>query len=133
MFNKIDHVGIVVKNTEEIKKVFFNLFGFEVSESLINRDEGFKSTLISKEGVTLELIEPITPDGIIAKFVEKHGLGLHHISFQVDNLDRVISLLRTKEAKLVTDEPQRVDEKSRVVFMHPHTTKGTLIELVERE
>jgi len=86
MIKKFGHVGIVIKNTEELLSLFLNLFGFKISESLTLPEEGFKSTLISKEGMTLELIEPINPEGIIQKFVEKRGGGLHHISIQVDDI-----------------------------------------------
>ena len=133
MIQKFDHVGIVVKNTEEVLSLYSNLFGFKISESLTFPEEGFKSTLISKEGVSLELIEPIGSEGIIQKFVEKHGGGLHHISLQVDDIEVEMKSLKAKGAQLVTDEPQVVKGTSnKGAFIHPRSTHGIMIELIRR-
>jgi methylmalonyl-CoA/ethylmalonyl-CoA epimerase len=133
MIKKLDHVGMVVKNTEEIVLLFSNLFGFQVSESRTFSEEGFKSTLISKEEVTIELIEPVGPEGIIQRFIEKHGGGLHHFSIRVDDIEQEIKALKAKGAQLVSDEPQIVKGTSnKTVFMHPRSTQGILIELIQR-
>jgi methylmalonyl-CoA epimerase len=133
MIKKFDHVGIVIKNTEEVLSLFSNLFGFKISESLTFPEEGFKSTLISKEGVTLELIEPIGPEGIIQKFVEKRGGGLHHISIQVDDIGSEMKSLKAKGVQLLSDEPQLTKGTSnRSTFIHPRSTSGVLIELIHR-
>ena len=86
MINKFDHVGLAVNSAEETVALLSKLFGFEIKESRAEPEAGFKSTLISKEDVTLELIEPIGPQGMIQKFIEKRGAGLHHISIQVADL-----------------------------------------------
>jgi methylmalonyl-CoA/ethylmalonyl-CoA epimerase len=132
MIRKFDHVGIVIKNTEEVASLFSNLFGFKITEPRTFLEEGFRSTLISKEEVTLELIEPIGSEGIIQKFVEKHGGGLHHISIQVDDLEGEIKRLKTQGVKFVNEEPSRVSETSKIVFIHPRSTTGLLIELIQR-
>ena len=133
MIKKFDHVGIVVKNTEDALSLFSNMFGFKISESLTFPEDGFKSTLISKEGVTFELIEPIGSEGIIQKFVEKHGGGLHHISIQVDDIELEMKSLKAKGVQLVSDEPQVVKGTSnKGVFIHPRSTSGILIELIRR-
>jgi methylmalonyl-CoA epimerase len=133
MIKKFDHVGIVVKNTEDVLSLFSNMFGFKISESLTFPEDGFKSTLISKEGVTFELIEPIGSEGIIQKFVEKHGGGLHHISIQVDDIELEMKSLKAKGVQLVSDEPQVVKGTSnKGVFIHPRSTSGILIELIRR-
>jgi methylmalonyl-CoA/ethylmalonyl-CoA epimerase len=133
MIKKLDHVGMVVKNTEEIVLLFSNLFGFQVSEARTFSEEGFKSTLISKEEVTIELIEPVGPEGIIQRFIEKHGGGLHHFSIRVDDIEQEIKSLKAKGAQLVSDEPQMVKGTSnKTVFMHPRSTQGILIELIQR-
>jgi len=132
MIKKFDHVGIVIKDTEEVVSLFSNLFGFKITEPRTFPEEGFRSTLISKEGVTLELIEPIGSEGIIQKFVEKHGGGLHHISIQVDDLEGEIKRLKTQGVTFVNEEPSRVSETSKIVFIHPRSTTGLLIELIQR-
>ena len=132
MIKKFDHVGLVVRNTEAVVSLFSNLFGFKITEPRTFPEEGFRSTLISKEEVTLELIEPIGSEGIIQKFVEKHGGGLHHISIQVDDLEGEIKRLKAQGVKFVNEEPSRVSETSKIVFVHPRSTNGLLIELIHR-
>ena len=129
MITRIDHVGIVVKNTEEVLSAFSNLFGFKIFEKLETPE--FKSTLISKEDVTIELIEPISSEGTVAKFLERGG-GLHHISLRVDDIDKEIKALKAKGARLLSEEPIEATKEARVMFVHPNSTKGTLIELIHR-
>jgi methylmalonyl-CoA/ethylmalonyl-CoA epimerase len=133
MIEKYDHVGMVVTNTEETLAVLSRLFGFQAVESLAQPEAGFKSTLISKSDVTLELLEPVGPQGIIQKFIEKRGGGLHHISIRVTNLEEEIKRLRTEGVQFVSDEPSQVTDNSRIIFVHPRSTGGLLIELVQRD
>lgn len=132
MIMEFDHVAIVVKNIEETAMLFSSLFGFKVSESNQFPDEGFISTLISKEKVTIELIEPVGTEGIIQKFVQKNGYGLHHISLRVDDIEQEIEMLESKGAKLVNKKPRKITETSRIAFMHPSSAAGILIELMHR-
>jgi methylmalonyl-CoA epimerase len=132
MIKKFDHVGMVIKNTEEMVSLFSNLFGFRITEPREFPEGGFKSTLISKEEVTLELIEPMGPEGTIQNFVKKHGGGLHHISIQVDDLKGEIKRLKTLGVQFVNEEPSQVSETSKIVFVHPRSTNGLLIELIQR-
>lgn len=133
MIKNFDHVGVVVKNTEEMVSVFSDLFGFEISESITFPEVGFKSTLLSKEGVTIELIEPMGTEGIIQRFVQKQGWGLHHISIQVDNIGDEMRSLKAKGVELVNEEPQQVrGTPNKTAFIHPHSTRGILIELIQR-
>jgi methylmalonyl-CoA epimerase len=124
---------VVVKNTEEMVSLLSNLFGFEISESITFPEEGFKSTLISKERITLELIEPIGTEGIIQRFVQKQGWGLHHISIQVDDIKHEIKSIKVKGVRFVNEEAQVVKGTSnQTAFIHPHSTQGILIELIQR-
>jgi methylmalonyl-CoA epimerase len=132
MIKKFDHVGTVIKNTEEVVSLFSNLFGFKITEPREFPEEGFRSTMISKEGVTIELIEPIGSGGIIQKFAEKHGGGLHHISIRVDDLEGEIKRLKALGVQFVNEEPSQVSETSKVVFIHPRSVNGLLIELIQR-
>ena len=133
MLKKFDHVGVVVKNTEEMISLLSDLFGFEISESTMFPEEGFKSTLISRESVTIELIEPIGPEGIIQKFIQRQGWGLHHISIQVDNIEHEMASLKAKGVKLVNEEPQTVKgTANKTAFIHPYSIRGILIELIQR-
>lgn len=133
MIEKFDHVGMVVTNTEETLAVLKRLFGFQTVESLAMTKAGFKSTLISKSEVTLELIEPVGPEGIIQKFVEKRGGGLHHISIRVSDLEEEMMRLRAEGVQFVSEEPVQVTDNSRIIFIHPRSAGGLLIELSQRD
>jgi len=133
MLKEYDHVGVVVKDTEETLTVLSGLFGFEVTERQEFPKEGFRSTLVAREKITIELIEPMGPKGIIQKFVSKHGYGLHHISLRVEDIEKAMQTLSTKGAQLLQEKPTRITETSEISFIHPGSTAGILIELMHRE
>jgi methylmalonyl-CoA/ethylmalonyl-CoA epimerase len=131
MIKKVDHVGLVVRDTGESLALLSKLFGFEVIETRAEAEAGFKSTLISKSNVAFELIEPVGPEGMIQRFVEKRGGGLHHISIQVDDLAEEMKRLKALGVQFSSEEPAQVSD-TKVVFIHPRSTNGLLIELIQR-
>jgi methylmalonyl-CoA/ethylmalonyl-CoA epimerase len=132
MIKKFDHVGLAVKDSGETAALLSNLFGFKVIESRAEPQAGFRSTLVSKEDVTLELIEPVGPQGMIQKFIEKRGGGLHHISIQVADLMEEIQRLKGLGVQFASEEAADVAD-SKVIFIHPRSTNGLLIELIQRK
>ena len=132
MIKEFDHVGVVVRDTKETADLFSSLFGFEIAEVQEFPEQGFKSTLVTKGKVTLELIEPIGPEGLIQRFVEKRGYGLHHISLRVDDIGREIEDLESKGAKSLNKKPTRITDTSEIAFLFPGSTAGILIELMHR-
>ena len=132
MIKKFDHIGLAVKNTDETVALLSSLFGFEVAESRTEPEAGFKSTHVSKGDVTLELLEPVGPQGMIQKFIEKRGGGLHHISIQTADLEGEIKRLKALGVQFTSEEPAEI-EGSKLIFIHPRSTNGLLIELIERK
>lgn len=132
MIKKINHIAIVGTSNDEMVSLLTALFGFKVAETQEVPEQGFKSTLINKEDVTFELIEPIGSEGGIAKFLEKRGGGLHHVSLQVDDIDKEVAQLKAKDVKLIGEKPEQPSEGSKVIFIHPSSTGGILIELIEK-
>ena len=132
MIKKFDHVGMAVTDTDEVVALMSKLFGFQIAESREEPAAGFKSTLISSAGVTLELIQPVGSQGMIQKFIEKRGGGLHHISIQVDDLDAEMKRLRTLGVQFASEEAAQVGD-CRVIFIHPRSASGLLVELVQRK
>jgi methylmalonyl-CoA/ethylmalonyl-CoA epimerase len=132
MIEKLDHVGMVVKDTDKTLALLSSLFGFEIAESRTEPEAGFKSTLVSKAGVTLELIEPVGGQGMIQRFVEKRGGGLHHISIRVSDLDAEMKRLKGMGVEFSSEEPAVVSG-NKVIFIHPRSTDGLLIELTQKE
>jgi len=129
MLNKIDHVAIVVNSIEETLKKYSTVFGFKEFEALTDPSGEFKSMLIKADNITLELLQPLNPDGAIAKFLAKNGEGIHHMSFNVSDIKDEMKSLKDKGARLINDEPipASVDQ---VAYVHPKTT-GVLIELIQ--
>jgi methylmalonyl-CoA/ethylmalonyl-CoA epimerase len=132
VIKRFDHIGMVVRNTEETASLLSKLFGLETAEIRTEPAAGFKSTLISRPDLTFELIEPVGQQGMIQKFVEKRGEGLHHISIQVSNIDEEVNRLRALGVQFSSENPMQVTETTRVIFIHPRSTNGLLIELIER-
>jgi methylmalonyl-CoA/ethylmalonyl-CoA epimerase len=131
MIKRINHFAIVGKNTDDRVALFNKLFGFEVLETIPLPREGFKSTTIGKDDVRVELLEPLGHEGAIAKFLEERGTSLHHVSLQVDNLEKVMQELIPKGVKFVSEKPIVVNATDRVNFIHPGSTGGILIEMIE--
>jgi len=133
LLKRIDHIGVMVRDIDEAVKVFSEIFGFrKVDSSSYTDSEGdFKSAKVAAGEVTIELIEPLDPNGSLANFLQKRGEGLHHISIEVDDIDRELELLRTKGVRLINEEAQVVGD-SKVAFVHPAATKGILVELTQR-
>jgi methylmalonyl-CoA/ethylmalonyl-CoA epimerase len=132
MIKNIDHVGLAIQNTEEVADLLSKLFGFEIVETRDELQAGFKSTLISKEEVTLELIQPVGAQGMIQKFIEKRGAGLHHISIRVDDLDAEMKRLKALGVQFTGEEAAQLDD-AKIIFIHPRSTSGLLIELKQRK
>ncbi|HUS70563.1 MAG TPA: VOC family protein [Anaerolineae bacterium] len=132
MIREFDHVGVVVKDTRETAERFSSLFGFEVGECEEFPEKGFKSTFISKEKVTIELIEPLGTAGTIQRFVQKRGYGLHHISLRVDDIEQEIEVLESMGAKPLSSKPTRMTDTTEIAFLDPSSTAGILMELMCR-
>jgi methylmalonyl-CoA epimerase len=131
LLKKIDHIGVMVRDIDEAAKVLSEVFGFRKVESTYADSEGgFKSVQVAVGEVTIELIEP-KPGGSLANFLEKRGEGLHHISIEVDNIDRELELLMTMGVRLINEKAQAVGD-SKVAFVHPAATKGILVELTQK-
>jgi len=81
----------------------------------------------------IELLESTSPDSSVAKFIEKHGEGLHHIAIRVDNIDAALAELKAKGIKLIDETPRNGAGGARIAFVHPRSTHGVLLELCERK
>ena len=131
MMKRIHHVGIVVGKLEEALNLYVNTLGFRQSDVLIpEKGEKIKSVMVSLDGLTIELIEPMDPQGSMQRFLETRGEGLHHFSIEVDDIRKELDELGSKGIKFIMKEPERVGE-TLVTFVHPKSTRGVLIELLQ--
>jgi methylmalonyl-CoA/ethylmalonyl-CoA epimerase len=132
MIKKVDHVAIVVKSLDEALKLYDNLFGAKPSKIETIPQQGVRAALLPMdEGGEIELLEPIDPQSGIAKFLEGHGEGIHHICLEVENVDQELSTLAEKGVQLI-DKKGRPGLAGKVGFLHPKSTKGVLIELAQK-
>jgi len=131
MINKIDHIGIVVKDADEALKTYTEMFGFEVVEEMGGPGGEFKAVLIRAGNITLEFLQPLTGEGSFAKFLKERGGGLHHVSFATNNINNDLKTLKAQGRKLINEEPMSLPS-AKIAFIHPEAAENVLIELVQR-
>ncbi len=132
MFKKIDHIGVAVKNLENSLHLFKNILGMEYSGEEVVEEQNVKVAFLPIGESEVELLESTSPDGNIAKYIEKRGEGIHHIAFEVDDLNLMLEKLQQKGVRLIDKEPRYGAGGARIAFLHPKSTHGILIELCER-
>ena len=133
MFVGIDHVGVAVKNLDEAVSVYRDILGFRLESIDVLTERKVRVAFFSTgDESRIELLEPIGSDSPVAKFLESRGEGIHHIAVKVENIEAVLEELRRKGAVLVDDKPRVGAEGARIAFVHPKSTKGVLLELVEK-
>ena len=129
---KIDHIGIAVKNLSTSISVFETLMEtacYKVEEV----DSEKVTTAFLKNGETkVELIEGSEPDGVIARFIEKKGEGIHHIAFEVEDIYVEMERLKKEGFILLSEQPKNGADNKLVCFLHPKTTNGVLIEICQQ-
>ncbi len=128
---KIDHIGIAVKNVEERLKLYKDLLGLEVQHVEELPERGLKVYFIKVGESRFELLEEISDGSEIHSFLEKRGEGFHHIALRVEGIEEFIEKAKQLGIKPLSDEPKPGAHGTKVVFLHPKTTGGLLIELVE--
>ncbi len=131
MVNKIDHIGIVVKDADEALKAYSDMFGFEVVETIDGPAGEFKAVLVRVADITLEFLQPLTDEGSFAKFLKERGGGLHHISFATNNIKHDLKTLKEQGRELINEEPMSLPD-AKIAFVHPNAAENVLIELVQR-
>jgi len=132
MVNKIDHIGIVVKDADEALKTYSGMFGFEVVGEMGGPGGEFKAVLVRVGDITLEFLQPLTDKGSFAKFLKERGGGLHHVSFETNNIMQDLKGLKAQGRKLLNEEPMSLPNGDKVAFVHPGAAENVLIELVQK-
>lgn len=131
MINKIEHIGIAVKSIKDSNKLFESLFGKAHYKIESVESESVNTSFFKLGESKIELLEATDDEGPIAKFIAKKGEGIHHIAFDVDDIEAEIKRL-TKEGFIVLNEkPKKGADNKLVAFLHPKSTNGVLIELCQ--
>jgi len=128
---KIEHIGIAVKNLKESNDLFSKLFGkphYKTEEVL---SEGVKTSFFQVGENKIELLEATNADSPIAKFIEKRGEGIHHIAFDVSDIEAEICRLKSEGFIVLNETPKKGADNKLVAFLHPKSTNDVLIELCQ--
>ena len=130
---KVDHIGVAVKSISEAKNLYSGLLGLSHAGSETVAEQNVTTAFFPVGDTEVELLESTSPDGPIAKYIEKKGEGIQHIAFRVENIEEVLAELKAKGVQLIDEKPRRGAGGAKIAFLHPKSTFGVLIELCERE
>lgn len=131
--DKIEHIGIAVKNMEESNRLFSKLLGKEPYKIEEVASEGVRTSFFEIGGVKIELLEATNADSPIAKFIEKKGEGVHHLAFAVDDIESSIASKVEEGFTVINDKPKEGADNKIIAFLHPKSTNGVLVELCQEK
>ena len=131
MTNKINHIGIAVKNLENSIPFYRDQLGMEFEGSEEVTEQKVRVAFLKVGESRIELLEPTSPDSPVAKFLEKNGEGIHHMAYQVDNIEVAIAELKEKGVRLIDEQPRHGAHGSLIAFLHPKATGGVLTEICQ--
>jgi methylmalonyl-CoA epimerase len=131
MIKKIDHIGIVVHSIEEALQVYEGALGLRLTDVEEVPEQAVRVAFLPAGESKLELLESLTAEGGVAKFLEKRGEGMHHVCFEVDDIEATLQDLAARGIRLIDEQP-RQGVHGRVAFLHPKSAHGVLIELIEK-
>ena len=129
--DKLEHIGIAVKNLDESNKLFAKLLGKPHYKIEVVELEGVRTSFFEVGGIIIELLEAIRSDSAIAKFIEKRGEGLHHLAFGTNEIESKVKELSSEGFTPLSERPKEGADNKMIVFLHPATTNRVLVELCQ--
>ncbi len=132
MYKRITHIGIAVNDLDKSSELFSKLFGTDAGHSEEVSDQKVKATFFRVGEGGIELLQSTGADSSIAKFIAKRGEGIHHLSFEVDDIESEITRLKKEGFQMIDDEPRMGADGYRVAFLHPKSTNGVLVEISQK-
>ena len=131
MIEKIEHIGIAVKNLDEANKIYEQLLGTPPYKMETVDSEGVNTSFFKTGQSKVELLQATKNESTIAKFIAKKGEGIHHIAFAVNDIHKEIKRLKEGGYTIINENPKKGADNKLVCFLHPKNTKGVLIELCQ--
>ncbi len=128
---KVEHIGIAVKTLAESVPLFEKLLNSQCYKTEVVESEKVNTAFFKTKDTKIELLESIDENGVISKFIDRKGEGLHHIAFEVDNIETEMERLKNEGFILLNEKPKKGADNKLVCFLHPKSTNGVLIELCE--
>lgn len=132
MVQKIDHIGIAVKNLEESLKFYENVLRLKAAGTEVVEEQKVKVAFLPTGDSEVELLEPMSEDSPIAKFIAKNGEGVQHIAYRVENIEAAIAEMKENGIRMIDEKPRYGAGGAKIAFCHPKSTGGVLIELCQR-
>ena len=129
MIKRIRHIGIAVSDLEKASSFFKDVFN--LSSTAFENFGELRFSFLPLDGTNLELLQSTTDEGVISKYIQKKGQGVHHLSFEVDDLWAELDRLKEMGIQLINEEPYRNAHNEWVAFIHPKSTFGILVELIQ--
>jgi methylmalonyl-CoA/ethylmalonyl-CoA epimerase len=130
---KLEHIGIAVKDINAANSLFAALLGRSAYKVEEVESEGVRTSFFDLAGVKIELLEATRPDSPIARFIEKRGEGIHHLAFEVADLEQGIREYEEKGFQMINATPKDGADNKRIAFLHPKSTNGVLVELCQEK
>lgn len=127
----IDHVGIAVRDLDAALAEYARLFGGKPMYREVVAEQGVEEAMIAVGGSFIQLLQPLSPDTPVGRFIEARGEGMHHIALAVADIDGALAHLKAEGSRLVDEEARTGGRGARIAFVHPKAFAGTLVELVE--
>jgi len=131
MFSRIDHIGVAVQEIEPALALYRDELELEVAHREVVSEQGVEAVLLDVGENHVELLAPLSQDTPVGKFLARQGPGLHHVAYQVSDIDATLDALKRAGLALIDQQPRAGIRGSRVAFMHPRATIGVLTEIVE--
>ena len=131
MPKKISHIGIAVASIEEAAPFYRDVLGMEFEGTEVVAEQKVKVAFFAVGESRIELLEPTAEDSPVAKFLAKNGPGVHHVAYEVADLEQRLAALKTEGVRLIDEAPRTGAHNTRIAFMHPKASGGVLTELCE--
>lgn len=132
MVNKLDHIGIAVKNLEETLKFYEQTLGLKATGIEEVKEQKVRVAFLPIGDTEVELLESTEEDGPIAKFIAKNGEGIQHMAYSVDNIEEAIEKMKAEGVRMIDEKPRYGAGGAQIAFCHPKSTSGVLVELCQR-
>lgn len=131
MIEKINHIAIAVRSLEEHISFYRDVLNLEYRGTEVVEDQKVRLAVFRVGEVQIELLEPTDPNSPISVFIEKRGEGMHHISYQVDDIEAQIAELKRKQVRMIDERPRSGAHGSRIAFLHPNSSAKVLTEFTQ--
>jgi methylmalonyl-CoA epimerase len=131
MFSRIDHIGVAVEELEPAIELYGGGFDLALAHRETVTEQGVEAVLLDVGENHVELLAPLSPDTPVGRFLAKQGPGLHHVAYQVPDIEATLARLKQAGLQMIDEQPRSGIRGSRVAFMHPRATAGVLTEIVQ--